>query len=295
MTDSVSQLKEGMTRSQVRFLLGTPMVPDAFDDSRWDYYYFFFAQFKKPPKRRLTVYFTTNAYSVSRTRAFRRRPTWPSSSKICRGPLQRTRRITSRARGNACLATTSLPIRLRAPRLRVPRRRWRRKPRKSPIPFPPPSLYPRPSAHLRVRPERAIDLDPVAVARHGVAITQRTEDSDGAIPGNIQTRRLGACAGQRLANRGRIGQRHPPLPLAFGQRIDHDAAFHGQLLRVRGHAARRRRPATPRCPRTAARTVRRLRDWRIRSASRVPRGSRARRAASASIGPRAPERRSRAA
>jgi outer membrane protein assembly factor BamE len=31
--DSVSQLKEGMTRSQVRFLLGTPMVPDAFDDT----------------------------------------------------------------------------------------------------------------------------------------------------------------------------------------------------------------------------------------------------------------------
>ena len=56
--DSVSQLKEGMTRSQVRFLLGTPMVPDAFDDSRWDYYYFFNSQkFKKPLKRRLTVYF----------------------------------------------------------------------------------------------------------------------------------------------------------------------------------------------------------------------------------------------
>ena len=39
VAESVSQLKEGMTRSQVRFLLGTPMVPDAFDDSRWDYYY----------------------------------------------------------------------------------------------------------------------------------------------------------------------------------------------------------------------------------------------------------------
>ena len=37
VAESVSQLKEGMTRSQVRFLLGTPMVPDAFDDSRWDY------------------------------------------------------------------------------------------------------------------------------------------------------------------------------------------------------------------------------------------------------------------
>ncbi len=58
VTDSVSQLKEGMTRSQVRFLLGTPMVPDAFDDSRWDYYYFFSSRkLEHPLKRRLTVYF----------------------------------------------------------------------------------------------------------------------------------------------------------------------------------------------------------------------------------------------
>lgn len=58
VADSVSQLKEGMTRSQVRFLLGTPMVPDAFNDDRWDYYYFFSSQkFKEPLKRRLTVYF----------------------------------------------------------------------------------------------------------------------------------------------------------------------------------------------------------------------------------------------
>jgi outer membrane protein assembly factor BamE len=47
-----------MTRSQVRFLLGTPMVPDAFDDSRWDYYYFYNSRkFEQPLKRRLTVYF----------------------------------------------------------------------------------------------------------------------------------------------------------------------------------------------------------------------------------------------
>jgi outer membrane protein assembly factor BamE len=58
VTESVSQLKEGMTRSQVRFLLGTPMVPDAFDDSRWDYYYFFSSRHHKEPlKRRLTVFF----------------------------------------------------------------------------------------------------------------------------------------------------------------------------------------------------------------------------------------------
>jgi outer membrane protein assembly factor BamE len=58
VADSVSQLKEGMTRSQVRFLLGTPMVPVAFDDSRWDYYYFFSSRhIDQPLKRRLTVYF----------------------------------------------------------------------------------------------------------------------------------------------------------------------------------------------------------------------------------------------
>lgn len=58
VTDSVSQLKEGMTRSQVRFLLGTPMVPDAFNDDRWDYYYFFNSRHHKQPlKRRLTVFF----------------------------------------------------------------------------------------------------------------------------------------------------------------------------------------------------------------------------------------------
>ena len=58
VADSVSQLKEGMTRSQVRFLLGTPMVPDAFDESRWDYYYFFSSRrIEQPLKRRLTVYF----------------------------------------------------------------------------------------------------------------------------------------------------------------------------------------------------------------------------------------------
>jgi len=58
VTESVSQLKEGMTRSQVRFLLGTPMVPDAFDESRWDYYYFLNTRkFDKPLERRLTVYF----------------------------------------------------------------------------------------------------------------------------------------------------------------------------------------------------------------------------------------------
>jgi outer membrane protein assembly factor BamE len=35
----VDQVEVGMTRSQVRFLLGTPMVNDTFDKDRWDYVY----------------------------------------------------------------------------------------------------------------------------------------------------------------------------------------------------------------------------------------------------------------
>ena len=35
--EMVSQLKEGMTREQVRFLLGTALLTDMFHEDRWDY------------------------------------------------------------------------------------------------------------------------------------------------------------------------------------------------------------------------------------------------------------------
>lgn len=37
--DMVDQLRTGMTREQVRFLLGTPMLTDVFHSNRWDYPY----------------------------------------------------------------------------------------------------------------------------------------------------------------------------------------------------------------------------------------------------------------
>ena len=40
-TTDVDQVKVGMTRSQVRYILGTPMVSDPFDQQRWDYVYTF--------------------------------------------------------------------------------------------------------------------------------------------------------------------------------------------------------------------------------------------------------------
>ena len=37
--EEVDQVTPGMTRSQVRYILGTPMVSDPFDPQRWDYVY----------------------------------------------------------------------------------------------------------------------------------------------------------------------------------------------------------------------------------------------------------------
>jgi outer membrane protein assembly factor BamE len=38
-TEDVDQVSNGMTRSQVRYLLGTPMISDPFTAQRWDYIY----------------------------------------------------------------------------------------------------------------------------------------------------------------------------------------------------------------------------------------------------------------
>jgi len=61
---AITQLQVGMTRSQVRYLLGTPMVPDAFDKDRWDYlYYLKKGRLHKPDQRHLIVYFQDDKVS----------------------------------------------------------------------------------------------------------------------------------------------------------------------------------------------------------------------------------------
>lgn len=52
------QVKKGMTRAQVRYLLGTPMVPGGFDNDRWDYdYYLKLRQQSHPRIARAAVFF----------------------------------------------------------------------------------------------------------------------------------------------------------------------------------------------------------------------------------------------
>lgn len=61
---AIAQVKVGMTHSQVRYLLGTPMVPGGFDDSRWDYDYYLKTRRLQTPRRgHVVVHFTNNLVS----------------------------------------------------------------------------------------------------------------------------------------------------------------------------------------------------------------------------------------
>ena len=56
--EMVEKLKVGMTRNQVRFVLGTPLIADVFHPDRWDYYFFLKQSGDRTAEQRiLTVYF----------------------------------------------------------------------------------------------------------------------------------------------------------------------------------------------------------------------------------------------
>jgi len=56
--EDINQVDLGMTRSQVQFLLGTPMVSDSFHRDRWDYaYYYRRGRSPDADRRWVVVYF----------------------------------------------------------------------------------------------------------------------------------------------------------------------------------------------------------------------------------------------
>jgi len=55
---SIEQAAVGMTKNQILFLLGTPMVIDSFHEDRWDYTYYLQSGRSRDIERRwLIVYF----------------------------------------------------------------------------------------------------------------------------------------------------------------------------------------------------------------------------------------------
>lgn len=55
--EMVAQLKPGLTRDQVRFILGSPLIADMFHADRWDYIYRFQPGRGEVQERRLGVFF----------------------------------------------------------------------------------------------------------------------------------------------------------------------------------------------------------------------------------------------
>jgi len=59
--EMVDRLEPGMTKSQVRFLLGTPMLMDLFHTDRWDYTYTIRRGHNDMEVKRLTLVFENDA------------------------------------------------------------------------------------------------------------------------------------------------------------------------------------------------------------------------------------------
>ncbi len=58
--DMIDQLRPGLTKRQVNFIMGTPLVKDTFDQDRWDYLYSFQPGGGERVQERLTLYFENN-------------------------------------------------------------------------------------------------------------------------------------------------------------------------------------------------------------------------------------------
>lgn len=62
--EDLDQVEVGMTRGQVRFLLGTPMIDDPFHENRWDYvYYLRIGRADASFKRWVSIYFEDDRVS----------------------------------------------------------------------------------------------------------------------------------------------------------------------------------------------------------------------------------------
>lgn len=61
--EMVNQLKPGMSRDQVKFVMGSPLIVDAFHENRWDYIYTLRDGKGKTTRQNLTVLFTNDTLS----------------------------------------------------------------------------------------------------------------------------------------------------------------------------------------------------------------------------------------
>ena len=79
--EQIEQLKPGMEKAEVRYLLGTPLVEDPFHTERWDYFYSFRSgETRQVEQQRLTVFFD-NGQLIKIEQGFESEPRIRSSSE----------------------------------------------------------------------------------------------------------------------------------------------------------------------------------------------------------------------
>ncbi len=66
--DMIDQLKPGMTRSQVAYVMGEPVFRNAFDDNRWDYIYTLQIPGYYEEQKRVSLYFENEVLAFSAER-----------------------------------------------------------------------------------------------------------------------------------------------------------------------------------------------------------------------------------
>lgn len=84
--EDIDRVAVGMTRVQVRALLGTPMVADPFVSNRWDYVYYLKLGREEEPRRRHFIVYFDSTDKVERVD----RPTERGDVKTAATPTERT-------------------------------------------------------------------------------------------------------------------------------------------------------------------------------------------------------------
>lgn len=61
--EALAQLKPGLSKRQVKFILGDPVLVDPFHANRWDYVYWLKPKAENPTLKRLVIYFDNELVS----------------------------------------------------------------------------------------------------------------------------------------------------------------------------------------------------------------------------------------
>jgi len=59
--EEINQLEPGMTRRQVQYVMGSPMIADVFHQDRWDYVYLLQPGYGEPSSEHVTLFFSDDS------------------------------------------------------------------------------------------------------------------------------------------------------------------------------------------------------------------------------------------